>query len=95
MLTGVVNLNNNKCLKDINSDDDSSDSDNGLNNMKINDEVLFNPFNANNQEIVIANVQQLLSNYGIVAKPFNIELYIISSIYNSFGIFICCMLQDR
>ena len=63
----TINLNSNNCLKDINSEDDSSsDSDNETNTMKTNEEVLFNPFNTSNQEITNANVQELLSKYGII-----------------------------
>ena len=80
----TVNLNNNNCLKDNNSEDSSSDSDNETNTMKYNDEVLFNPFNTSNQEITSANVQELLSKYGIVTKPFNMELYKRAFIHKSY-----------
>jgi len=80
-----VNLNSNNCLKDNNSEDDtSSDSDNGSTNFKSNDDMLFNPFNSNNQEITCINVQELLSKYGIVAKPFNMELYKRAFIHKSY-----------
>ena len=80
-----VNLNSNNCLKDINSEDDSSsDSDNGMPIIKTNEDMLFNPFNSNNQEITCINVQELLSKYGIVAKPFNMELYKRAFIHKSY-----------
>jgi len=82
MLT--VNLTANNCLQDNNSDDSSSDSDNETNVMKNNEELLFNPFNTSNQEITNANVQELLLKYGIVAKPFNIELYKRAFIHKSY-----------
>jgi dsRNA-specific ribonuclease len=84
MLTNDVILNNNNCLKDVNSEDDSSDSDNGLNIIRPNEDVLFNPFNINNQEINSSNVQELLSKYGIVAKPYNIELYKRAFVHKSY-----------
>ena len=81
----TVNLNSNNCLKDINSEEDSSsDSDNETHIIKNNEEVLFNPFNTSNQEITSANVQELLSKYGIVTKPFNIELYKRAFIHKSY-----------
>jgi len=81
----TVNLNSNNCLKDINSEEDSSsDSDNETHIIKNNEEVLFNPFNTSNQEITSANVQELLSKYGIVTKPFNMELYKRAFIHKSY-----------
>ena len=80
----TLNLNSNNCLKDNNSEDSSSDSDNETHTMKYNEEVLFNPFNTSNQEITNANVQELLSKYGIVTKPFNIELYKRAFIHKSY-----------
>ena len=87
MFCGEVNLNNNKCLKDINSDEESN-SDNELatvstSNFNI-DELIFNPYNSNNNEITSANVQELLSKYGIFTKPFNIELYKRAFIHKSY-----------
>lgn len=80
----TVNLNSNNCLKDVNSEDSSSDSDNETHTMKNNEEVLFNPFNTSNQEITNANVQELLSKYGIFTKPFNMELYKRAFIHKSY-----------
>ena len=87
MFCGEVNLNNNNCLKDINSDEESN-SDNELatvstSNFNI-DELIFNPYNTNNNEITSANVQELLSKYGIFTKPFNIELYKRAFIHKSY-----------
>ena len=87
MFCGNVSLNNNNCLKDVNSDSESN-SDNELatlSNLKLDsDEVLFNPFNSINIEITSANVQELLSNYGIFTKSFNIELYKRAFIHKSY-----------
>jgi dsRNA-specific ribonuclease len=87
MFCGEVSLNNNNCLKDINSDEESnSDSElTTLGNLKLdNEELIFNPYNSNNLEITSANVQELLSKYGIFTKPFNIELYKRAFIHKSY-----------
>jgi dsRNA-specific ribonuclease len=87
MSCGNVTLNNNNCLKDVNSDEESN-SDNELTtitNLKLdNEELIFNPYNSNNNEISVANVQELLSKYGIFTKPFNIELYKRAFIHKSY-----------
>lgn len=87
MFCGEVTLTNNNCLKDINSDEESN-SDNELTtlgNIKLdNEELIFNPYNSNNLEITSANVQELLSKYGIFTKPFNIELYKRAFIHKSY-----------
>jgi dsRNA-specific ribonuclease len=87
MFSGNVTLNNNNCLKDVNSDEESN-SDNELTtigNLKLdNEELIFNPYNSNNIEVSCANVQELLSNYGIFTKPFNIELYKRAFIHKSY-----------
>ena len=87
MFCGEVSLNNNNCLKDINSDEESN-SDNELatvstSNLNI-EELIFNPYNSNNNEVTSANVQELLSKYGIFTKPFNIELYKRAFIHKSY-----------
>jgi ribonuclease-3 len=87
MFSGNVSLNNNNCLKDVNSDSESN-SDNELatvstSNLNI-EELIFNPFNSANIEITSANIQELLSNYGIFTKPFNIELYKRAFIHKSY-----------
>ena len=87
MFCGEVKLNSNNCLKDINSDEESN-SDNELTsitNLKLdNEELIFNPYNSNNTEISVANVQEILSKYGIFTKPFNIELYKRAFIHKSY-----------
>jgi dsRNA-specific ribonuclease len=87
MFCGEVTLNNNNCLKDINSDEESN-SDNELTtigNIKLdNEDLIFNPYNCNNNEVTSANVQELLSKYGIFTKPFNIELYKRAFIHKSY-----------
>ena len=87
MFCGEVILNNNNCLKDVNSDEESN-SDNELTtigNLKLdNEELIFNPYNCNNNEITSAIVQELLSKYGIFTKPFNMELYKRAFIHKSY-----------
>jgi dsRNA-specific ribonuclease len=87
MFCGEVILNNNNCLKDVNSDEESN-SDNELitiGSLKLDsEELIFNPFNSNNNEITSANVQELLSKYGIFTKPFNMELYKRAFIHKSY-----------
>ena len=88
MFCGEVILNSNNCLKDVNSDSESN-SDNELqtnvSNLKLdNEELIFNPYNSNNLEITSANVQELLSKYGIFTKPFNLELYKRAFIHKSY-----------
>ena len=87
MFCGEVTLNNNNCLKDVNSDEESN-SDNELTtigNLKLDsEELIFNPFNSNNNEITSAIVQELLSKYGIFTKPFNMELYKRAFIHKSY-----------
>jgi dsRNA-specific ribonuclease len=87
MFCGNVSLNNNNCLKDINSDEESN-SDNDLttlDNIKLDsEELIFNPYNNNNLEITSAIDQELLSKYGIFTKPFNLELYKRAFIHKSY-----------
>ena len=84
MFSSNVNLNSNNCLKDVNSDNESN-SDNELTTLsKDNEELIFNPYNSNNLEVSCVNVQELLSNYGIFTKPFNIELYKRAFIHKSY-----------
>ena len=88
-------MSTNNCLKDNNSDDEevepNSFSNLSINNIKLdndiinsNDELIFNPYNNNNKEIVATNVQELLASYGIFTKPFNIELYKRAFIHKSY-----------
>ena len=87
----------NNCLLDTNSEhEDQDDSNEAFNNLSINnikldndiinnnDELIFNPYNNNNKEIVTANVQELLASYGIFTKPFNIELYKRAFVHKSY-----------
>ena len=77
----------NMCLKDNNSDDEI---DLELNNITNDDNIInseeqiFNPFNSLNKEIQINDIQEILNNYGIFAKPFNIELYKRAFIHKSY-----------
>jgi dsRNA-specific ribonuclease len=83
-------------LKDNNSDNedlnDASDCSNlSINNIKLdndfinnNEDLIFNPYNNNNKEIVSANVQELLAKYGIFTSPFNIELYKRAFVHKSY-----------
>ena len=64
----------------LDNSDSESDEDNNINsiinsNIINSEELIFNPYNILNKEIEISNVQEILNNYGIFAKPFNIELY--------------------
>ena len=81
------------CLKDNNSDneDELDYHYNNIKNIKLdsiiinnNEELIFNPYNNNNKEIVTTNVQDLLAKYGIFTKPFNIELYKRAFVHKSY-----------
>lgn len=76
------------CIKDINSEIDSDgeiNTDNIIcNNIICNDDILFNPYNPINKEITITQVQNYLNNYGIFAKPFNLNLYQRAFIHKSY-----------
>ena len=74
----------NKCLKDIYSDDESEEESNNKDNNTNQEELIFNPYNPNNKEILINNVQTILNKYGIFAKPFNHELYKRAFIHRSY-----------
>tara|TARA_B110000483_G_scaffold243163_1_gene331632 strand:+ start:1935 stop:3029 length:1095 start_codon:yes stop_codon:yes gene_type:complete len=79
----------NLCFKDNNSDNESDTLDNNITNTNNNniinpDEVIFNPYNCLNKEIQINNVQEILNNYGIFAKPFNLDLYKRAFIHRSY-----------
>ena len=67
--SSCVNINNIKLDNDI------------INN---NEELIFNPYNSNNNEINVSNVQEILSKYGIFTKPFNMELYKRAFIHKSY-----------
>jgi ribonuclease-3 len=77
----------NLCLKDNNSDNESDTEPNNItndDNIINSEELVFNPYNPINKEIQITNVQQLLNNYGIFAKPYNLELYKRAFIHRSY-----------
>ena len=59
----------------ISNDDDIVKSDEGL---------VFNPYNSNNVEITLNQVQSILTKYGISAKVSNMNLYKRSFIHKSY-----------
>ena len=59
----------------ISNDDDIVKSDEGL---------VFNPYNSNNVEITLNQVQSILSMYGISAKISNMNLYKRAFIHKSY-----------
>jgi dsRNA-specific ribonuclease len=71
----------NLCVKDNNTDDES---DTEHDNISSSDELVFNPYNSINKEIKVNNIQELLTNYGIFAKPYNLELYKRAFIHRSY-----------
>jgi dsRNA-specific ribonuclease len=85
---------NNSDNEELHNDDSENDikySKLYINNIKLdndiinnNEELIFNPYNNNNKEIVSTNVQELLTKYGIFTKPFNIELYKRAFIHKSY-----------
>jgi ribonuclease-3 len=77
----------NLCLKDNNSDNESDTEPNNItndDNIINSEELVFNPYNSLNKEIQITNIQEILNNYGIFAKPFNLELYKRAFIHRSY-----------
>ena len=77
----------NLCLKDNNSDNESDSEPNNItndDNIINSEELVFNPYNPLNKEIQITNIQEILNNYGIFAKPFNLELYKRAFIHRSY-----------
>ena len=48
------------------------------------EELIFNPFNQQNKEITLSEVQSILSTYGISAKVDNIELYKRAFVHRSY-----------
>ena len=77
----------NLCLKDNNSDNDSDSEPNNItndDNIINSEELVFNPYNSLDKEIQITNIQEILNNYGIFAKPFNLELYKRAFIHRSY-----------
>jgi len=45
---------------------------------------VFDPYNAENKEITVADVESILSRYGVPAKVFNIELYKRAFVHHSY-----------
>ena len=48
------------------------------------EELIFNPYNPNNKEITLSQVQSILKRYGITSKPYNIELYKRAFVHRSY-----------
>ena len=48
------------------------------------EELIFNPFNEQNKEITLSEVQSILSTYGITAKVDNLELYKRAFVHRSY-----------
>ena len=46
--------------------------------------LIFNPYNENNKEITLNDVQSILKNYGITASPHNLNLYKRAFIHKSY-----------
>ena len=61
--------------KSIMNDDDIVKGDGGL---------LFNPYNSNNHEITLSEVQSILQRYGVPGKVHNIELYKRAFVHSSY-----------
>ena len=77
----------NLCLEDNNIDNESDPEPNNItndDNIINSEELVFNPYNPLNKEIQITNIQEILKNYGIFAKPFNLELYKRAFIHRSY-----------
>ena len=51
---------------------------------KCGDNLIFNPFNNENSEITLNDVQSILSSYGITAKVNNLELYKRAFVHKSY-----------
>jgi len=51
---------------------------------KSGDNLIFNPFNSENKEITLNEVQSILNKYGITAKVHNIELYKRAFVHSSY-----------
>ena len=68
-------MNESEVNKSIAHDDDVVQED---------DNLVFDPYNPNNVEITLNNVQSILNNYGITAKIHNIDLYKRAFIHKSY-----------
>ena len=51
---------------------------------KCGDNLIFNPFNNENSEITLSDVQSILKRYGITAPVHNLELYKRAFIHSSY-----------
>ena len=58
-----------------NSDSDTESEEHETTDSNTNDELIYNPYNSNNKEIVLNDIISILNKYGVFTKPFNIELY--------------------
>ena len=52
--------------------------------IKTEDKLIFNPYNTNNVEITLSDVQSILKKYGVPGTIFNIELYKRAFIHKSY-----------
>ena len=68
-------MNESEVNKSIAHDDDVVQQD---------DNLVFDPYNPNNVEITLNDVQSILNNYGITAKIHNIDLYKRAFIHKSY-----------
>jgi dsRNA-specific ribonuclease len=51
---------------------------------KVDETLVFNPFNPINKEITLTEVQSILTNYGLPSKVYNIELYQRAFVHRSY-----------
>ena len=51
---------------------------------KVGDKLVFNPYNPNNQEITMQEIQQILKNYGIPGTIYNDKLYKRAFVHKSY-----------
>jgi dsRNA-specific ribonuclease len=52
--------------------------------VSINNELIFSPYNPINKEISLSQVQTILTKYGVIAQPKNIELYQTAFVHSSY-----------
>ena len=67
-----------------NSDSDTESEEHETTDSNANDELIYNPYNSNNKEIVLNDIISILNKYGVFTKPFNIELYKRAFIHRSY-----------
>tara|TARA_Y100000992_G_scaffold152453_1_gene101666 strand:+ start:10033 stop:11019 length:987 start_codon:yes stop_codon:yes gene_type:complete len=51
---------------------------------QVGEKLIFNPFNTNNKEIVLNDIQNILTKYGVPGKVFNSELYRRAFVHKSY-----------